>query len=286
MSGATSRSENLQVIEIKGRAEIGFAHRDGVTRLSHLYQHDPIRILFPNPALGDSVEATVITTSGGLVGGDKISLEITAEANTTALVSAQAAEKIYRSAGAETEISVTISADEDSWVEWLPQETILFDGSKLRRRTSINAAPGSRVLAGEILVLGRVGSGEKISSGFLRDAWEVYRQGKLVWADALCLDDDIPGILSHPACFDGATALATVVYVCDDPAAHLDIAREMISDEDKDVLSSATVVNEVLVLRWLAKDAYSLRQSFAEFWKAFRHHAGGRPAELPRLWYV
>jgi urease accessory protein len=286
MSGVFSRSETPQVIEVKGRAEIGFAHRNGVTRLSHLFQHDPVRILFPNPAPDDSVEATVVTTSGGLVGGDNISLEITAGANATALVSAQAAEKIYRSAGAEAEISVTITADDDSWVEWLPQETILFDGSKLRRRTTIRAAPGSRVLAGEILVLGRVGSGEHISSGFLRDAWEVYRQDKLVWADALCLDDDISNILSHPACFDGATALATAVYVCDDPAAHLETAREMILGEDKDVLSSVTVVNEVLVLRWLAKDAYSLRQSFAEFWKAFRHHAGDRPAELPRLWYV
>jgi urease accessory protein len=271
---------------VNGRAEVGFAHRDGATRLAHLYQHDPVRILFPNTAPGESIEATVVTTSGGLVGGDKISLEIKAGANTTALVSAQAAEKVYRSAGAVAEISVAITADEESWIEWLPQETILFDGSMLRRRTSINAVPGARVMAGEILVLGRVGSGEKFSSGFLRDAWKVYRQDKLFWADALCLEDDIPSILSHPACFNGATALATAVYVCDDPAAHLDAAREMISTEDNDVLSSATVVNGVLVLRWLAKDAYSLRQAFAEFWKAFRHHAGDRPAELPRLWYV
>jgi len=52
------------------------------------------------------------------------------------------------------------------------------------------------------------------------------------------------------------------------------------------VLSSATVVNGILVMRWLGQDAYHLRQDFAEFWKAFRHHAGGYATELPRLWYV
>jgi len=273
-------------MEVHGRGEIGFAHRDGATRLAHLYQHDPVRVLFPNTAPGGSLEATVVTTSGGLVGGDKISLEITAEPNTTALISTQAAEKVYRSSGAETNISVTIAAHENTWLEWLPQETILFDGSKLRRRISLNAGPGARILAGEILVLGRVGSGERFSSGFLRDAWEVRLLDRLVWADALCLDNDIPGVLTHPACFDGATALATAVYVCGDPAAHLDAARDMVSATGDGVLSSATLVNGILVMRWLGQDAYLLRHAFAGFWKAFRHHAGGRPPELPRLWYV
>jgi urease accessory protein len=290
MSGATSQSnfvpEAAQILDVKGRAEVGFAQRDGETRLAHLYQHDPIRILFPNTAPGESIEATVITTSGGLVGGDEISLEISAGPKSIALVSAQAAEKIYRSSGATTDISVAINAEEDSWLEWLPQETILFDGSKLRRKTVINASRGAHVLAGEILVLGRTGSGEVFSTGFLQDAWEVNIDNRLIWADALCLDNNIPSVLSHPACFDGATALATAVYVCDNPAEHIEAARKMLSLDDSKVLTSATVVNGVLVLRWLGKDAYNLRQAFAEFWKAFRHYAGGRPAELPRLWYV
>ena len=286
MYADTSRSEAVQAIEVNGGAEIGFAHRDGATRLAHLYQHDPVRVLFPNTPPGASLEAAVVTTSGGLVGGDRIALEITAAPNTTALVGTQAAEKIYRSSGAKTDISVTITAQEDTWLEWLPQETILFDGAKLHRRISLNAAPCARILAGEILVLGRVGSGERFSSGFLRDAWEIRQSGRLIWADALCLDNDIPGVLTHPACFDGATALATAVYVCDDPGPHLDAARDMISIDGDAVLSSATIVNGVLVLRWLARDGYHLRHAFAEFWKAFRHHAGGQAPELPRLWYV
>ena len=286
MCADTSRSEAVQAIEVKGRAEIGFAHRDGATRLAHLYQHDPIRVLFPNTGRGGVLEATVVTTSGGLVGGDEISVEITAEPNATALVSTQAAEKIYRSTGAKTDISVAITAGSDAWLEWLPQETIVFDGSMLRRRISLNAAPSARILAGEILVLGRVGSGERFSSGFLRDAWEVRQSGRLVWADALCLDDDISAVLAHPACFDGATAVATAVYVCADPALHLDAAREIISETAGSVLSSATVVNGVLVMRWLGQDAYDLRQAFADFWKGFRHRACGQAPKLPRLWSV
>jgi len=286
MYANTSRSESVQAIEVHGRAEIGFAHRDGATRLAHLYQHDPVRVLFPNTPPDESLEATVITTSGGLVGGDEISLEIMAEPNTSVLVSAQAAEKIYRSTGAETKTSLTLTAQEDTWLEWLPQETILFDGARLRRRITVNAAPGARVLAGEILVLGRLGSGERFSSGLLRDAWEVWLLDRPIWADALCLDNDIPGVLNHPACFDGAAALATAIYVCRDPAAHLDTARDMIAVEGDKLLSSVTLVNGVLVMRWLGQDAYCLRRAFADFWQAFRHHAGEHPAKLPRLWHI
>ena len=93
--------------------------------------------------------------------------------------------------------------------------------------------------------------------------WEVRLSDRLVWADALCLENDISEILAHPACFHGATALVTAVYVCGDPAVHLDAAREMISAIGDNVLSSATVVNGVLVMRWLGQDAYHLRQAFA-----------------------
>jgi urease accessory protein len=156
----------------------------------------------------------------------------------------------------------------------------------ISRKISINAAPGAKILAGEILVLGRTGSGETYASGFLRDVWHIHRQDRLVWADALCLDKNIPDVLSHPACFDGATAQATAIYICDDPEEHLDEARDMITSADDAVLSSATIVNGILILRWLGKDAYHLRHAFAEFWKSFRHFAGGEVPELPKIWSV
>ena len=60
----------------EGIAEFGFACRDGVTRLVHLYQRDPLRVLFPAPADGDPTLAVTLTTSGGLVAGDRLDISI------------------------------------------------------------------------------------------------------------------------------------------------------------------------------------------------------------------
>src|SRR5881397_989882 len=87
---------------VSGVAEIAFAVRDGATRLTHLYQHDPMRVLFPKPETGDAAAAVLVTTSGGLVAGDHVAIAIRLEAAAAAHVTASAAEKIYRSTGATT----------------------------------------------------------------------------------------------------------------------------------------------------------------------------------------
>src|SRR5215469_18006397 len=84
---------------VSGLAEIGFAFRHGATRLAHLFQRDPLRVLFPLPEPCDAALAVLVTTAGGLVAGDRLMLKIRAEPGSNALVTAAAAEKIYRSTG-------------------------------------------------------------------------------------------------------------------------------------------------------------------------------------------
>jgi len=193
MSVATLRSEPNSFAGspggVQGAAEIGFIRKQGETRLDHLFQHDPLRVLFPAPAPGEPPCAVLVTTSGGMVGGDHLNVSVSAGPGTTALAMAQAAEKIYRSAGEDSKIDVRLSVGQDAWLEWLPQETILFDGARMRRRTAIDLEPGARILAGEILVFGRIASGERLSQGLVREEWNVRRQGRLIWADALHLED-------------------------------------------------------------------------------------------------
>ncbi len=171
-------------------------------------------------------------------------------------------------------------------MEWLPQETILFDAARLRRAMRITLAPGARVLAGEMLVFGRAAMGETLTSGFVHDAWEVWRDGRPLWADALHMDGDLPAILGHPACLDGAVAVATAVYVDDDPARFLDLARSLLVAEEGNSRAAATVVNGVLVVRWLGRDAFRLRRAFGRFWSAFRRATAGLAPRMPRVWEV
>jgi len=272
-------------IIVDGKARLSFAvDDDGITRLQDLYQRDPQRILFPNAPKDDITQAVVVTTSGGLVGGDQISVEIKTSEKARALVTAQAAEKIYRSAGEDATISINLEVRRGSWLEYLPQETILFEGSRLRRNTHINVEGDGKLLAGEMMVFGRLGHGEHFSNGLAHDGWEVSKDGRLIWAEALHLEQGIASVLEDPACFDGAVAVATVVYIGPDAEAHLSTAREIFENQQSSTLSGATFVNGVLVMRRLGKDAFDLRNDFGTFWGNFRNQVAGLPTTLPRLW--
>ena len=213
-------------IQVHGIGRVAFAAPDGETRLKDLYQRDPVRVLFPTPPKNEIPTAVFVTTSGGLVGGDVLELTAQAAEDVAVQFMPQAAEKVYRSAGRDSRIEVTLDVEKGAWAEWLPQETIVFDGARLRRRTRADVATGGRLLAGEMLVLGRGAMKETVLTGLVRDDWDVSRDGRLVWADALCLDGAIRETAAHPAGLDGATALATAIYVADDAGDYLETARE------------------------------------------------------------
>lgn len=287
LSEARSRTPARLAVPARGVGRVAFGvDGDGRTRLQDLYQSDPVRILFPTPARGDIPSAAFVTTSGGLVGGDM--LELTAAAGTGAAVqaTAQATEKVYRSSGPDCRIDVALSAGAGAWLEWLPQETILFEQGRLARTTRAHLTSNARLLAGEILVLGRAAMGETVRSGLVRDSWEIRRNGRLVWADALCLDGAIDELVGHPAGLGGATAVATIVYAAEDSKAHLEAARELLGGDQKTVRAGATAVNGILLIRFLSADAYALRESFGRFWAGFRHEVAGYPDSLPRLWHI
>jgi urease accessory protein len=272
---------------VGGVAEIGFVRRGGETRLAHLHQRNPLRVLFPETCDGDAALAVLVTTSGGLVAGDRLDIAVEVGEGAAAHVTASAAEKIYRSQGATTEIVLALTVGERGWLEYLPPETILFEASRLRRATRVELAPGAGFLGGDIIVFGRRARGERFTTGFLRDVWEVRRDGELVWGDALHLEDDIAATIDHPACFAGAAAFATLLLAPPggDPARYLDGARA-VQAATLGLRAGATVVNGLFVARWLAAEPALLRRAYADLACHLREAAMGLPPLLPRLWHV
>src|SRR5919199_5765220 len=267
-----------------GEAVVGFARRDGATRLADLYQRSPLRVLHPRPAAGDVPLAAIVNTGGGLLAGERLGVTVRVGAEAAALVMAHAAEKVYRSTGAVARVEGRVEVEAGGWLEWLPQETILFADCRLDRRLRLDLAGDGRAMAGEILVFGRIARGERTRTGLVRDAIEVRRDGRLVWADALHLEGDYGPVLDSPAGFAGAAACATFVYAGPDGGGRLDAARGLLEAEG--VRTGATVVNGVLVARWLAEEPRRLRTAFGHFWASFRAEVGGLPALLPCLWDV
>ncbi|MBP2231368.1 urease accessory protein [Azospirillum agricola] len=276
-------------VAVHGAATVRFEHRHGETRLATLYHHDPLRVLLPTPRRGDVPIAVLATTSGGMVGGDRMDIDLSAGPGARALVTTQAAEKVYRSTGADCRIDTRVAVEAGAWLEWMPQEAIVFEGSRLRRLTRLELAGDSRLIAGEMLVFGRAAFGETVTRGLIRDAWEVVRDGRAVWADALHLDGDIAETLNHPAGFGGAGACATLLHAAPDAADRLDAVRALAdgaAQQDGYARVGATAFDGLLVVRILGGDARAVRRAYMVLWSGLRAEAAGLPTRLPRLWEV
>lgn len=268
-----------------GAAELRVGLRAGQTRLLHLYQHDPGRILFPLPGPGQPMEAVLLVTCGGLTGGDRLRIGVDIEAGAALSVAGQAAEKLYRSSDADCRIDAALAVAPAATLEYVPQETILFEGARLARRQVVDLAPDARVIAADMLVFGRSAhGGERFTNGSLRDSWRVRRSGRLVWADSLRLDGDIVAALDNPFAFAGARALATAFCAVPDPASLLELARErLVAAACK---AGVTLVNGLLVMRCFGPDTAVVRATLVDYLSFLRHAAFGWPAQLPRVWHT
>lgn len=282
--GEGDTNRGLTRPSVAGVARVSFATAsDEVVRLADLEQRDPLKILFPDPLDETQPVAVLVNTGGGIVGGDSLAIEAELGARAAALVTAQAAEKIYRSWGPPARVAARLRVGEGARLEWLPQETILFDGARLDRRLAIDLAEGAECLAGEILVFGRRARGETMQSGALGDRWSVRREGRRVWEDALILDALDEAVLDKPALFAGARASATLVCASADPAKALEIARDALAGATN---AGAGIVNSLLVARLLDPDPARLRRDYARAWSALRAGLWDLPGRLPRLWHV
>jgi urease accessory protein len=258
---------------------------DGVSRLSDLYQRAPCRILFPDVEAGEPLQAVLLTTAGGLTGGDCTGVEFNVAADARATLTTQAAEKLYRALPETAPVVCTVAlrAGANSWAEWLAQETILFNGARLRRAFSADLAPGSRMLAVESIVFGRHAMGEELRAGMLHDSWRIRRSGRLIWADAMRLDGDIAGLRRAPFGFGDAVACTTLLYAGPDAAALLEPVRAALMESAGD--SGVTLLDGLLIVRLLDGDASRLRSQVINVAALIRHTAAGISRALPRVWH-
>ena len=283
MHGKDGAATAPRRVRVDGGARIGFRVADGETRLGELWQHDPMRVLLPRPVDDLLPHAVLLNTSGGLVGGDAVAVQVSLGDGARALVTSQAAEKVYRSAGADSRIDNHLVVGDDAWLEWLPNETILFDGCRLRRHMRIDLAPAARILAGEITVFGRLARGEQVTHGFLHDGWALHRGDRLIWADALRLDGDIAATIGDPHGFGGARAVGVLVFAGSEAPDMLEPVRALIGAETG---SAASVLGDILLVRFVMDDPRRLRRLFGGIWTTLRAAIAKLPAELPRLWHI
>ena len=218
-----------------------------------------------------SVEAILINTSGGLAGGDRLAINAGAGEGAALTLTGQAAERIYRTLGPPALVDVALRAGPDARLAWLPQESIFFDGSALRRRIDVDLDEGARFIGLEAMVFGRHEMEETIRAIAVEDSWMVRRNGVPVHAERFRI---VPRWPEGEAAFATARAAATLLVVSPEAEGLAARVRAMLSPED-----GVSAWNGKMVARLLAGDGFHLRKRLIQVLGACVGSDG-----LPKTW--
>jgi urease accessory protein len=277
LAGTPAQSEIFAGNRAIGRVALSVAADADRSRRQRVHEEGALRVRFPNVSNRDALEAVIVNTAGGMAGGDRFDLDIAVGSGAKLTITTAAAEKIYRSLGPDTEIRVKLGIGSGGTLGWLPQETILFDQIRLRRSIEADLAPDASLLLAEGVVFGRSAMGETLAHGHFFDRWRVRRDGALIFAESLRLDDAIAEQLRQRAVAGGAVAIAiaSVLKIPGDEAA---VAAVRAKEKDFAGEVGVSAWNGLALARLVAPDGAALHRDLIAVLTAF----GNMP--LPRLW--
>lgn len=233
------------------------------------------------PEGGHVCHLVLVHPPGGIVGGDRLAIDLDVGAGAHALVTTPGATKWYGSAARRARQDVRLTLSAGSVLEWLPQETIVFDAADAEMTLAVDMAPGAGFVGMEVLCLGRTASGETFTRGRLAVGTTVAREGAKLWLERGVVRGGDP-LLQSPVGFAGAPVTGTLIVAS---AAVTPALR----DACRDVAPCAgrgavTLLPGLLVARYLGPGTEPARAWLAALWCVVRPTVAGTAPMLPRLW--
>ncbi len=260
------------------RAELalGFERREGRTVLAGRRHAGPLVVQKPFYPEGEEVcHAIVVHPPGGIAGGDELELHAHLDGRSHALLTTPGATKWYCSAG--TRATQSVRFEVHGALEWLPQETIVFDGALAQTQCRVELAAGARYVGWEVLCLGRSGSGERFGRGRVRIATEIHREGKPLWLERGTIEGG-GKLMTSPAGLAGHTVCGTLICCAQD------LNASIVSDCRRIPGIASTLLPGVLVARYLGDSSEEAKRAFVRLWSILRPAVLGREAVEPRIW--
>lgn len=239
-----------------------------------------LKALFPRGS-ADRLNAVLVNTSGGITGGDDLRIEARIGADSRLSLTTQAAERIYRASGtAPGRVSTNITVEAGGRLDWLPQETILFDDARLDRRLRVDLAHDAQCLLVETLVFGRTAMGEDVARLDLSDRISVWRAGQPLFIDRMRLGGDAKAMLGRRALGQGAVAMASVLLATQDNSSAAPAFLERIRPHLPAQAGASVIRPGLLFLRMTARDSFELRRSLIPVLALLND------GPLPRTWMI
>jgi urease accessory protein len=264
--------------------DLSFIRRDDRTLLAAKSHRGPLQIqkaLYPD---GPGIcHVTVLHPPGGVAGGDALAVVARLGSGSRVCLTTCGATKWYRcpQAGAQQRLYFEVAAG--AALEWLPRESILFDGSKAEMQLDVELASGARFLGWELLCFGRRASGEVWHRGGLRLRTRIRQAGGPLWSERA----NIPagsGFDSSPVGLSGYTVSGTFVAAGSDIGAELLAACRATVPSGPDSRLGVTSTPGILVARYLGHSSQDAFRWFTSVWTVLRPALLGQPAIAPRLW--
>ncbi len=277
MFGGVCLSRPGQLQRAVGELRVAVKRLGSETVLDELRQVGSLKARFPRRISPGWMDVVMLNTCGGVAGGDSLEVSIKVGFGAQATIAAQAAERFYRTlaSDAPSRVRTRLMVAADASLEWLPQETILFDRCALDRRLEVDLTGQARFLGVETLVFGRMAMGERVGQGWLRDLIRLRRDGELLLHDAIRLDGNIDLTMQRSAIADGAGVVSTMVYAAPDAGGKLDAVRDALASAE----AGASVWNGMLIVRILGADSASVRRTVTIALEVLRPSRA-----LPRMW--
>jgi len=261
----------------KARLSLGFAEQEGRTALVRRAADGPLVVQKPlYPEGGAVCHAIVVHPPGGIAGGDELELCVASGARAAALLTTPGAAKWYRSAGPWA--MQKLAFDVDGVLEWLPRETIVFDGALADLRWDVRLGVEAAFIGWEVVCLGRTASGERFQRGRVKLETRISRGGQMRWLERGRIDGAAAS-MGSPAGLSGHTVFGTLV------ASGGRLTREVLTACRAEAGDAAlTLLPDLLVARYLGDSGEQAMQCFTRLWRVLRPAVAGRAASMPRIW--
>ena len=267
------------------RAELhlGFEHRAAGTVLCVNRHFGPLQVqkaLYPEGR--GTCHVALLHPPGGIAATDRLQVSVVLGPRAKALLTTPGAAKWYRSEGGSAQQDNGFSLAEDALLEWLPRESILFEGSRIATTVEVDLSRGAKYLAWEMLCFGRRASGERWSRGHLDMRTTIRRDGRLLWSELGCVDAgsrfgaSSVGLAGFPVC---GTFLMAGHEVSDELMTECRRASP-----GARATAGITRVPQMWIARYLGHSSEEGLAWFTRLWELLRPAVTGRAACAPRVW--
>jgi urease accessory protein len=269
-----------------GSLDLVYCDRNGKTQLTNTFVKAPLKVQRPFYPEGIAVcHSVILHTAGGIVGGDRISQTVRVKPNANALITTAAAGKVYRSNGKRAQQAIDLYIEAGACLEWLPQESIIFNGAIYQQDLKVELAPSACWLGWEITRFGRSARGEKFLEGEWRSHTEVWQQGKPLFIDRQWL----PGresLINSPNGLANKAIVASLLWIGKPVSSEIvERVRSLWCDRGYNGDTGVTQTQaQGLLCRYRGSSTAEVRNWFYEVWYLLRLSLLNRPAIAPRVW--